>query len=104
MITETELVESEKNFEMAKAERMDAKLRLEAARAKLHLDLIKRRDLGENLTIADMKAIKDAAIVNPGEVRDFYEAFQAVDMKYRVAKLDWEHCKRSYWDQKPQKI
>src|SRR5688572_9818670 len=90
----------EADFENSKAARLIARHKWEAAKGKLHMSLVARREAGETLTIADMEAIEAAAIDNVPEVKDAYLAFIEADSKYRDAKVKWEAAKRAYWDGK----
>lgn len=88
-------------FENSKAARLIARHRWEAAKGKLHMELVAKREAGANLTIADMEAIQAAAIDNVPEVKAAYLSFIEADSKYRDAKVKWEAAKRAYWDSKP---
>lgn len=98
MESEQSLVDIESAFETAKADRMKAKAQFEAAKGTLHMRLMARRAAGESLTIADMEAIKAAAIDNDDTVKGYYLAFIEADSNYRSKKVAWEAAKRSYWD------
>lgn len=100
MESEQSLVDIESAFETAKADRMKAKVQFEAAKGTLHMRLMARRSAGESLTIADMEAIKAAAIDNDDTVKGYYLKFIEADSNYRSAKVKWEAAKRSYWDSK----
>lgn len=95
-----ELGKKELEFEDAKAQRLIAKHRLDAARGRLHMTLVARREAGENLTIADMKAILAKAIDDDELVKDAYLKFIAADSAYRAAKIAYDCEVRLYWDGK----
>jgi len=94
------LADIESTFEDSKAERLKAKFAWEAAKGKLHMELVARREAGEKLTVADMKAIEAKSINDVDEVRSSYLSFIEADSKYRSAKVNWEAAKREYWDNK----
>lgn len=102
--TEPDLVLVEQAFENAKADRLIAKHRWDAAKGKLHMTLVARREAGEKLTIEDMKAIKDSAIDNDPDVRETYLMFITADSAYRSAKVKFDAATREYWDAKPLKF
>lgn len=97
---EQTMADIENAFEQSKAKRFDSKNRWESAKARLHMELIARREAGQNLTVEDIKATKALAIDNVDYVRDAYLAFVASDADYRSAKVKWEAAKRNYWDSK----
>lgn len=97
---EQTLADIEAAFEDSKAKRMIANNKWKAAKGTLHMKLVARREAGENLTIADMEAIQDAAINTEPEIREAYMEFIAVDSAYRAAKVKFENAKRNYWDAK----
>lgn len=97
---EQTLADIESAFEDSKANRMAAKFAWEAAKGKLHMELVARREAGEKLTISDMKAIEAKAINDVEDVRTSYLDFIESDSKYRSAKVKWEAAKRDYWDKK----
>jgi hypothetical protein len=94
------LDQADQNFETAKAERMKARFQFEAAKGKLHMELMARRVAGEELTSSDMKAILADAINSDPTIKDFYLAFIKADSDYRAAKVMYEKEKRAYWDGK----
>lgn len=97
---EQTLADIEAAFEDSKANRLITRHAWDAQKGLLHMKLVARREAGENLTIADMEAIQDAAINNVPEVREAYLEFIEADAKYRAAKVKYEAAKRGYWDQK----
>ena len=101
MNSEQTLADIEQAFENSKAERFAAKKRLDAAEGRYHLELIARRNAGEVITQADMKAYEDTAIDSIDYVRDAYLNFTQADIVYRKAKVEFEAAKRNYWDSKP---
>lgn len=102
--SEQTLADIEMEFEESKANRMIAKHRWDSAKGKFHSELVARREAGEKLTIADMKALKDSAIDNVPDVRETYLMFVAADSAYRAAKVKFDAATRTYWDQKPLKF
>lgn len=98
---EQTLAEIEAVFEDSKATRFITRHKLDAAKGRLHMELVAKREAGTNLTIADMEAIEAAAIDNVDEVRTAWLDFIEADSKYRGAKVRYEAAKRAYWDSKP---
>ncbi len=94
------LTECENAFEQSKAKRLIAKQQLDAAKGKFHMELMARREAGENLTAMDMKALSDASIDTNKLVNEFYHKFVNADAEYRSAKVNWEAMKRQYWEGK----
>lgn len=97
---EQTLADIERAFEDSKANRLITKNAWEAVKGTYHMKLVARREAGETLTIADMKALEACAINDVEEVRTAYLNFIEADSKYRDAKVKWEAAKRSYWDGK----
>lgn len=96
------LVLVESAFEDSKAGRLTARHRWEAAKGRYHMELVARREAGETMTIADMKAMEAAAIDSIEYVKAAYLSFIQADSSYRAAKVKWEDAKRNYWDKKDQ--
>lgn len=92
------LTKTETIFEEAKASRLAAKHRWEAAQGRLHVELVARREAGEKLTVADMRAIKAVAIDDVDYVKDAYLAFIAADSAYRAARVAYDAATRLYWE------
>lgn len=99
--SEDEIVQIEQAFEDSKAKRFKANMEFKAAKGEYHTKLIARREAGEILTIADMKALEDSAINRDPKVQSAYLEFIKADGAYRLAKVEWESAKRAYWDSKP---
>jgi hypothetical protein len=97
---EQTLADIEAAFEDSKQNRLISKNAWEAAKGKYHMILIARREAGEKLTVADMRALEATAINDVEEVRTGYLDFIEADSKYRAAKEKWEAAKRDYWDKK----
>lgn len=98
---EQKLVDKERAFEESKAARLTARHRWEAAKGRFHMELVAKREAGQNWTIADMKAMEASAIDDVHYVKEAYLAFIDADSRYRSAKVAYEDAKRSYWDSKP---
>jgi hypothetical protein len=98
---EQTLADIEKVFEDSKASRFQTRNAWKSAKGRFHSTLVARREAGHNLTIADMKAMEDAAIDNVDYVREAYLEFIESDSKFRQAKVRFEDAKRKYWDSKP---
>lgn len=94
------LADLEAAFEDSKATRLITKNQWDAAKGKLHMSLIARREAGEKLTIADMEALEAVAINDNDEVREAYLNFIEADSKYRAAKVKFQAAVREYWDSK----
>lgn len=97
---EKTMLEIESAFEDSKAERLKARHVLEAARGRWHMELVARREAGENWTMADMRAMEAKAIDDVPYVKDAYLNFIKADSQYRHCKVQWEAAKREYWDNK----
>ncbi len=99
-----EIADAQTRFENSKASRLIAKHRWEANKGRYHCELVARREAGETMTVADMKALEALAIDNIEYVKAAYLAFINADSDYRVAKVDYEKATRNYWDSKPLKF
>lgn len=99
--TGQDIAYAESKFENAKAARLIAKHRWDAAKGRLHMELVARREAGENLTVSDIKAIEAVSIDNVDYVKSAYLAFINADSDYRAAKISFDACTRNYWDCKP---
>lgn len=94
------MVNVEKAFEDSKANRLTSRHKWEAAKGRYHMELIARREAGENITVTDMKAMEATAIDSIDYVKEAYLNFIQADAAYRSAKVSWENAKRNYWDKK----
>lgn len=102
--TGQDIADAESKFENAKAARLIAKHRWDAAKGRLHMELVARREAGETLTVSDIRAIEAVAIDNVDYVKSSYLAFINADSDYRAAKVAFDACTRRYWDSKPGRI
>lgn len=93
-----ELDDAEARLENAKAALRNARVQFDYHKAAYHMKLIARRANGENLTVADISALKKAAVNDVPEVRDAYLAFVQADSEYRAAKVSLAHHVRAYWE------
>jgi len=100
VITEDELVRIQGELEDAKRIYRQAKTELAAARGKFHSQLVARRTAGETLTIADMRALEDAAIDDVPEIKTAYLRYVLADTARGQKIVAWESAYRRYWDQK----
>lgn len=100
MYAEQTLADLESAFLKAKADRFTARRKWEAAKGKYHLELIARREAGEKLTIADMKAMQDVAIDEVQYVKDAYLEFVSVTTRAIQAEVKFNEATREYWDNK----
>lgn len=99
-----EIADAQTKFENSKAARLVAKHRWEANKGRYHCELVARRESGETMTVADMKALEAVAIDNIEYVKAAYLAFINADSDYRSAKVEYERATRNYWDSKPLKF
>lgn len=94
------IADAESKFENAKAARLIAKHKWDAARGRLHMELVARREAGENLTVSDIKAIEAVSIDNVDYVKAAYLDFIKADSDYRAFKVEFDAATRHYWDNK----
>jgi hypothetical protein len=100
MIAEVDLEAAQERFEKAKDDKAEAKANYEAELGKYHMTLIARRDAGETLTAADMKALVKAAIHTEKHIQEAWIKYLRVQTEHRLAKLAWDKAYRAYWDGK----
>lgn len=97
---EQTLADVESEFDKARADVRRAKIRLEIAKAKVHSQLVARRESGEKLTVEDMKALKALAFDENPELRRAYLDFVECEAIRELAKVRFNQATRDYWDSK----
>jgi hypothetical protein len=97
---EQSLADIEKEFEEAKGARHNAVTMLNAARGKKHMELMAKREAGQNLTQSDIKAMIDASIDTEEFMRERYMEFVKADSHYRHCKVKFDEAVRDYWSRK----
>jgi len=100
---EAELVAIELTSKQATRERDYAEDRLKLARGRYHLELIARRKAGEQLTIADMKAMEDCAIEDIPDVKAAYLNLMEKEAEADIKSIRWGSAEREYWDSRKSK-
>ena len=97
---EQTLADIETAYEKAFAKAKDAGTRLKAARGRYHIELLARREAGEKLTVADIKAYEAVAIDDVDYVRDAYLNYTKAHSELLTAKVAKDQAVRDYWDSK----
>lgn len=95
---EQTLADIETAYEKAFAKAKDAGTRLKAARGRYHIELLARREAGEKLTVADIKAYEAVAIDDVDYVRDAYLNYTRAHSELLTAKVAKDQGIRDYWE------
>lgn len=95
---EQSLADIEMAYEKAFAKAKDAGTRLKAARGRYHIELLARREAGEKLTVADIKAYEAVAIDDVDYVKEAYINYTRAHSELLTAKVAKEQGIRDYWD------